>query len=135
MARYGSDDVTVNFDNSGGTPVDMSQYVQEINGVDIEAMLEEAHSFGDSWVEQAYTGLRRVGDITLGGFYDDTSTTGPDAIFNSPGGGPRTLQIVYGSTKSTSVETIIKSYRRTLSRGTLHKYEVVLTPTGAVTEA
>jgi len=27
MSRYGSDDLTIEFDNAGGTLVDMSQYV------------------------------------------------------------------------------------------------------------
>lgn len=139
MAKYGSNSVTINFDNSGGTPVNMSDYILTINGVDIEAILEESHSFGKSWREFLATGIRQVGEITLGGFYDDTASSGPDAIFNAvasgPSAGTRTLQVVYGGGKSTSVECVIKAYNRRPVRGELTKFEVVLAPSGQVTEA
>lgn len=139
MAKYGSNSVVVNYDNSGGTPVDMSQHTLDINGVEVEAILEETHSFGDSWFESLAVGLRRMADVVLGGLYDDAASTGPDVIYNAVVSGPtsttRTLQIVYGSTKSTSVETLNMKYGRKLARGALQKYEVVLRPTGAVTEA
>lgn len=140
MAKYGFDKLKIEFDNSGGvTLIDMSAYILNIDGVSIEAMLEESHAAGDAWVKQLWTGIRRLADIKLDGFYDDAATTGPDAIFNDVGaggttGGTRTLKITYGSTKTTQVETIIKSYRRDPNRNQLTKFEVVLTPTGAVTE-
>jgi len=139
VAKYGSNSVVINYDNAGGTPVDMSQHVLDINGVEVEAILEETHSFGDAWFESLATGLRRMADVVLGGLYDDVGTTGPDVIFNAVTTGPavatRTLQVVYGSTKSTTVETVNMKYGRKLARGALHKYEVTLRPTGAVTEA
>jgi len=135
MAKYTAANVVIEFDNSGGTLVDMSQYILELNGIDIESVLEESHTFGDSWVEQLNAGLKRLADVQLSGFYDDTASTGPDAIFNAVGNTTtRTLKITWGSTKTTSVETIIKNYRRIPSRGALTKFEVVLTPTGQVTE-
>lgn len=139
MAKYGSNSVTVNYDNSGGTPVDMSQHTLDINGVEIEAILEETHSFGDSWFESLAVGLRKMADVVLGGFYDDAASTGPDVVYNAVVSGPtsatRTLQIIYGASKSTSVETLNMKYGRKLARGVLHKYEVTLRPTGTVTEA
>lgn len=136
MAKYTADDIVIEFDNAGGSLVDMSNYVMECNGINLEAILEESHALGDAWVEQLFAGLKRVGDITLSGMYDDTATTGPDVIFNSIGNTTsRTLKITWGSTKTTSVETIIKSYNRIPARGTITKFEVVLVATGAVTEA
>lgn len=140
MAKYGSNSVVVAFDDAAGDAQTMTQYVQEINGIDVEAMLEESHTFGDAWFESLASGLRKVsGDITLGGLYDDTSTTGPDAIFNAPASGPsvttRTLTITFGGSKTFSVECFIKKYSRPLSRGKLHRYTVALQSTGAVTEA
>src|SRR4051812_17578183 len=114
MAKYGSPDIIVAFDNSGGTPVTMTQYVTEINGVKVEALLEESHSFGDSWFEALPVGIRKMGDIVLSGWYDDTVTTGPDAIFNAPvptvSTATRTLTITWGGTKTVSAETYIVSY-------------------------
>jgi hypothetical protein len=139
MANYNMSNLVVEFDNSAGALQNMTQQTLEINGIDIQAILEESQSFGDSWVEQLFTGLRRVAPITVRGFYDDTITTGNNAIYNDVGcvataGGTRTLKITWGGTKTTSVETIITSFKRLPARGEVTKYEVVLTPTGAVTE-
>lgn len=140
MAKYGGPDIKVEFDNAAGTLVDMSQYVLEMGDVNIEAVLEDSHTFGDSWAEVLFAKLRKVGDISLRGFYDDTATTGPDVVFNdvgnlgSSGAGSRTLKVTWGSTKTTSVESFIRSYRRTGKAGGLTRYEMVLALTGAVTE-
>lgn len=114
----------------------MTQYVQELGGVDIEAMLAESHSFGDAWVEAYWTGIRKMAEITVKGFYDDAASTGPDVIFNAVGNAnaTRTLKVTWGSTKTTSVETYIKNYRRLPKRDELTGYEAVLVPTGAPTE-
>ena len=114
MANYGQSSVVVAFDNSGGTPVTMTTYVQEINGISVEALLEQSDSFGDSWVEMLPVGVRKVsGDITLGGFYDDTATTGPDAIFNAPAAtaatASRTLTITFGGSKTFAVSASSRS--------------------------
>lgn len=139
MAKYGSNALVIEYDNSAGTTTDITQYVQELNGFDIEAMLEESHTFGDAWVEQLFTGVRKVGDITLKGIFDDAAAA--NTVFNDPGntltaaGASRTLRVTWGGTKTSAVETIVKNYRRLPSRGALTKYELVLAPTGAVTEA
>ena len=139
MAKYGPNSLTVNYDNSSGTPVDMTQYVLTINDVQVEAIMEESHSFGDSWFESLATGIRRVNPVEMSGFYDDTATTGPDAIWNAVASGPsvtlRTLQVVWGASKSISVETLIAMYGRQATRNVLTKYSVRLQPSGAATEA
>ena len=140
MANYGQSSVIVAYDNSGGTPVTMTPYVQTINGVDVESLMEQSDSFGDSWQEFLPVGVRKVsGDIVLEGLYDDTATTGPDAIFNAPAATvattQRTLTITFGGSKTFAVETYIKKYSRMLVRGKLHRYSVTLQPTSTVTEA
>lgn len=138
MAKYSSKDLKIEFDNAGGTLVDMSQYIRTFNGVNIAAVTQESHSFGDAWVEHLATGLRRGDEVELSGYYDDTATTGPDAIFNDVANGPsattRTLKVTWGGTKTTSVETLIASYRRGAQVGQLHEFTVRLLPTGPVTE-
>ena len=139
MAKYTGANVVIKVDVSeGGALQDMSQYITEFNGVSIEAVLEESHTFGDSWVEQTFAGIKKLSDITFGGFYDDTASTGPDAVFGVgswTAGASRTVEITYGSTKKSTFEAVIKSYTRTPSRGALTKFQVVMSPTGAVTEA
>lgn len=133
MAVYGFHNLKIEVDNSGGSPVDLSQYITSIGTIDKEAVSEESHTAGDSWVEHLFVGLSRMADVTLGGFYDDTASTGPDAVLNAIGA-TRTLTVTYGSTKTTSVEALIANYRRSPARGELTKFEAVLRPTGAVTE-
>lgn len=138
MAKYTAANIVVNFDNASGDPIDMTQYITEINGVGIEVGIEEASTFGSSWSKSLAAGLRKSGDITIGGFYDDTVSVGQHAIFNAvPVGSAttRTLAITWGSTKITSMEVFIKSYTRTPSRGGISKFQVVLLPTGTISEA
>lgn len=134
MAKYGSNAVTVKIDNSSGTLTDITAYVTSINGFDIEAITQETTVFGDTWQENAYVGVKKVNSIQIKGFYDDTATTGPDAILNSLGD-TRTFQLTYGNSKSSSVEAIIAKYVRTPTVSKLTEFECDLTPTGAVTEA
>ena len=136
MAKYGSDDVVVEYDDVGGSLVDMSQYVDTMNGIKFNAEMQEGHAFGDSWVEELFTGMKRGEDIVLEGFYDDTATSGPDVVFGMAAlGSTRTLEITYGSTKTTTVETVNKSYERSSQRGQLSRFKVTLSPTGAPSEA
>lgn len=129
MAKYGSDDLEITV---AGTSI--KNYVDTLNGVDIEAMLQESHAFGDSWVEQLFSGVKRASPLVVAGFYDDTATTGPDALLNAIG---TTVAIVitWGGTKTSSFSAIIKMYKRMPNRGESTRYEATLEPTGAVTEA
>jgi len=135
MAKYGFTAGKVEFDNSGGTLVDLSQYVTGDVQIEIEAPLEDITPVGataESWVP---IGLKRGGTVTLSGVYDDTATTGPDAILNAVGNTTtRTLKITWGGTKTTSIETIIQKYTRKASKGKMTAFEAVLQTTGAVTE-
>ena len=136
MANYGSDDVAVEINVSvgGALSTGFKQYVREINGFDIKAITQPSHAFGDSWVEHLFTGIKSAEDIVLRGFYDDTASTGPNIILIGIGD-QRTFELTYGSTKKSTVEVIIISYKRLLKLDELNLYESVLRPTGAVTEA
>lgn len=141
LAYYGSNALGIVVDSTAGTTVDVTQSILEFNGLDIEAMMEESHTFGDSWVENLFAGLRKVNEVTLKGFYADTAATGFDVIFNDPGNtktassASRTLVVTWGGTKTSTVEFFIKNYRRLPSRGTLTKAEAVLVFSGTLTEA
>ena len=136
MARYGYPDLKIEFDNAAASLTDMSAYIMDTPpSFDREAILEEITAAGDNDEAHAPVGLSKVAPITMGGAYDDTAATGPDVIFNAIGNTTtRTLTVTWGSTKTSSVECIIQNYRRIPSRGGLTKFEVVLQPTGAVTE-
>lgn len=140
MAKYGSNSLVIEFDASeGGSLTDMSQYILSVNGVEVEALMEESHSFGDSWFESLATGLRKMNDVVLEGFFDDTASTGPNVVFNrvqdSPADASSSLKFTWGGTKTTTVEAWVVKYTRIASRGALTRFSVTLRPTGAVTEA
>jgi hypothetical protein len=104
--------------------------------VKIAAILEESHPFGTTWFEALAVGIKRMEDLTLGGFYDDTATSGPDAKYGGAAIGTTVAVVItYGSTKTTSFNGIIADYERRLVRNQLHRYTVTLRPTGTVTEA
>ena len=140
MANSGPADIKIEYDNSGGSLVDLSQYILSINDVSVESVIEEKHSFGDSWEESLAIGVGKVGDIEIGGLYDDTATVGPDALFagrvpETSATSSRTLKITWRTGKTTSVETFLISYTRSADRNGLTKFKAKLRPTGAVTEA
>lgn len=129
MAKYGSDDLSI---TAGGT--EMKNYIDTINGFEIEALTQEGTAFGDAWVEHLYTGIQEAKPLTLEGFYDDTATTGPDAKFNTLGTSVAFV-ITWGGSKTSSFTAIIKNYVRSPVRKELTRFSVTLLPTAAVTEA
>jgi len=136
MATYTSANISIMYDNSAGTPIEMKGFITEFNGIPINAMIEETHTFGDQWVERTYAGVKDIGEVSFKGFFDDV-TNGPDAVFNRVGNSTNgTLTITWGGSKTTSFETTIKSYNRIPGRGQLTKFEVVIVLlSGTVTEA
>lgn len=135
MTKFGSPDLVISIDDSGGTPRDLSQHITEFGGIDIEALIEESHAFGDSFVEQLFSGVKRLADISVRGFYDDVAVSGPDVVFRGGEGDTRTVSVTWGGSNITAGEAIIKNYRRNAVRGESQKYEAVLSPTGTWTEA
>ena len=137
MAKFGTPTVTISFDDSGGTPRAVTDYITEMNGIEIEAMTEPTHAFGDSWEEHTPTGLSKVGAVTLKGFHDDTATTGPHVVFRaldtSPAAATRTLAIAFGGTNGTAtVECRCVQYKVGAKVGNLQTFEVKLQPTGSL---
>lgn len=129
-ARYGFDDWNITI---GGDSI--KAYVSEMNGMSIEAVLEEVTAGGDTTDAWAAVGLTRKQPFTLSGPYNDAAG-GPDAKFaGSAIGSTVAVVITWGGSKTTTVSAIVQSYTRTAARGTLTKYEATLQPTGTVTEA
>lgn len=135
MAKYGSDDITIELDNSGGTLTDITAYVTSIGGVEIEALTEETTPFGVTNPTHAGVGMSEMAELDIEGFYDDAASPAPDALIGGGLGATRTLKVTWGGSKSTSVEVIIKKYVRTATVRELHKFTATLLPTGAITEA
>ena len=140
MALSAPSGIVIEYDNAALALVNITQYVQSITEFNTESIVEETHTFGDTFEEQTPIGLARLSDITIEGLYDDTVTVGPDALFanrtpESPDADTRTLKITWRSGKTSSVETRLKAYNRMADRNALTRYSVTLVPYGIVTEA
>jgi hypothetical protein len=135
--KYGSPSVTVTLDDSGGTPRVITGHVLTMGGAKITANMMPSHTFGDAWEEHTPTGLQKGEDMTLEGFWDTTATTGPHAVFgtldSSPQGTTRTLVIVFGDSKTVTMEVRQVDYEVLAVVGELTKFRALLRPTGAVT--
>lgn len=133
MARAGWSDTGIAFDDSGGTPRTMTAYILLINGIDINAVLEDNTPMGAEWEAQVYAGHKSMADIVLEGLYDDTASVGPKVVFDAVGD-TRTFTITYRSGKTTSVETIITKYGEPKKTKATTRFKVTLRPTGTPTE-
>ena len=131
MATYGSNSLTLSV---GGTA--MAGHLRDVGQLQIEATLAESMTFGDTWMENVYVGIRRAEPIEVSGHYDDTASSGPDAKFGGSALGT-TVQIIitWGGSKTSTFNAIITRYVRTPNLGGITEYSATLTPTGSVTEA
>ena len=137
MAKFGSSSVTVTFDDSAAAPQVVTQYITEMNGIEIEAVTDPTHAFGDAWEEHTGTGMSKVAPVQLKGFYDDTATSGPHVVFRAvdtaPAAATRTLAVAFGGTNGTAtVECRCVKYKITGKVGKLTEFEATLQPTGSL---
>lgn len=133
MAKTGYDLVWLKLSRSSATTTfdDLSQYITEFSGIELSAETEESHAMGDGWAENLYTGLRRVGPITIGGFYDDIGTSGPNALMGNATdiGAEKCIKAYFGTTNVIVKQKVIeKRYNRRPVRGELTKYEAEFLP-------
>lgn len=140
MANYGPADLQIEYDNAAGSLVDITAHVLTVNDFDVEEITEEVRPFGASWDVHKGVGVGRMPVVEIGGVYDDTAATSPDALFanrvpEGPSATTRSLKFTWGGSKTSNVETILVGYRRSVDKSGLTKWSARLQPTGAVTEA
>lgn len=134
MAQYNSSAIKIEIDVSvGGALQDITANVTEISGIKVTGGTVDSTPFGVSFPQVLATGMSTYADITVKGFYDDTATTGVNALFIPRG--VRSFQITYGGTKTTACEVLITDYERGIKVGSVTTFSATLKPTGTVTEA
>ena len=136
--KYGSQSITVTYDDApGGTGQAVTNHILTMSGVKITSAMQLSHAFGDSAEESTPSGMTKVEPITLTGFWDTTATSGPHVVFQTPDDGPqdatRTLVIVFGDSKTFTVETRLVSYEVLGKNGALTEFSAVIQPTAAHT--
>lgn len=69
-------------DNSAGSPINMTAYVDTLESVGKEYMPLDVTTFADA-AERVIAGIEAGMPISVNGPFDDTATTGPDAVFGT----------------------------------------------------
>lgn len=134
--KYGAQSVTVTYDDGpGGTGRVVTSHVLTMGGVELTSGMEETTAMGASNKSHAPVGLLWMEDLELEGHWDTTATTGPHAVFIAPDDGPqdntRTLVVVFGDSKTMTVETRLVSYSVMATVGQLQRFKALIRPTGA----
>ena len=101
----------------------------------MEALTEESHTLGDSWVENLYTGIRKS-EINQEGFYDDAANSVHEQLQS---GLTLSRVLCYGLEGTATGAQFIGyagalqiSYEKVLTRGALHKARADYRPAGRV---
>lgn len=134
--KQGSAQVTVTYDDASGTPRAITNFVMNLGGAEIDVEQQSSEAFGDAWKEFSPTGMRSVPAIPVGGLFDTTATTGPHVVMApqdadaDPNGSTRTLVIVFGDSKTFTVETRLNKYMVQAKNGALTEYTATVQPTG-----
>jgi len=119
-------------DAPGGTGRVITPYVTSLSGVKLEAITEESTPFGSAWETHHPTGVSKAAPITFQGFFDDTAAVGPHVVFIAPDDGPadatRTLVVVFGNSKTATMEGYLQSYEVIGKAGGLTEYTAVYQP-------
>ena len=138
VGKQGSKEVVITYDDSpAGTARVITGFVMELGGAKIVVETVESDAFGDAWREHTRTGMRNCPDIPVGGFFDTTTVTGPHVTLRpgdsdaDPSAGTRTLVLVFGDSKTFTVETLLVEYEVLGQNGALTKFAALIRPTGA----
>lgn len=139
MAKFSSADAILEIDVADGGALSSgfsAAHVTEIGDINFtKGDVIESTGYGAS----AFSGLQgvitKMDPITFGGFYDDTASTGPDAILNIARvthAATRSFSLTLGTGEVITGEAWITEYKVTSSVGQYHKYSATITPTGTI---
>lgn len=139
MSKYSSVDVKFEIDASdGGSLTDITAYLTAIGDLEVSRETVDATPFGATAKAYLTSILVDYPSFTIEGFYDDTASTGPDAILDIGKvvhTATRSYKLTIGGTKTVSGECWITNYKRTFEVGSHTKFTATLQPTGTPTEA
>lgn len=125
---------TVNVDDSGGTPRNITPYVKEIDGLEKLYDMKDATALADT-SEKRVMGIQLGLTLTVRGDYNDAATVGPHVVFTGILGGAttRTVTVVLDGVKQYQFEALCTRYAVSVRNKELLGYEATLVSDGAVT--
>jgi hypothetical protein len=136
--KHGSNEIIIEFekaDSIGSADTNVTPYVTKFGPLDKIRDGVVSTPFGVSAPEYLAGVLTDYGEFTIEGFYDDTATTGPDAVFGSTNVVPRHWKITWGNGKYTAGHCLITKYTRGSDVGGYQTYVASCRTTHATTEA
>ena len=100
MAKYPvAGNSYIEVDDSGGTPRNLSAYIEEIGPLGEEASFLDVTGLNDT-AQRVISGVGSGQELVLRGAFDDTATTGPDAVLSGIVG--KTGTVSYGPAGNSS---------------------------------
>ncbi len=100
MAKYPvAGNSYIEIDDAGGTPRNLSPYVDEIEPLGQEISFLDVTGLNDA-AQRVIAGPQLGQEFTLRGVFDDTATTGPDAVLSGIVG--KIATVSYGPAGSSS---------------------------------
>mgnify|MGYP001113105230 CR=1 FL=1 len=135
MSMYSSKDIKIEVMEKGGTtPTDISKYITEPTMLHAEADTEEIHGFGEEWVRHGAVGTKRVPELTLKGWYEDTVDTGVVAIRDNEGSEVEIHETIGETGTTYKVTAIVKKFQPLPALNEFLKFECTLMPTSGIEE-
>ncbi|HXO85230.1 MAG TPA: hypothetical protein VN803_06870 [Gemmatimonadales bacterium] len=135
MAKYGGKDFALSF-----AAQVMTAHILSINGFDVEAVTIDGKPFGTAYPKPIPTGDVNYSDIEVSGLYDDTATTGPDAVFRGnmptgPASAASALVLTWGGAKTSTGTAFCVKYTRKVTKNQITEFTATLRISGQMTEA
>ena len=128
--KHGSSEIVIKFDDYSGTPQTVTCGVLTLGAIKTNANMQAATTFCDTVEKQLATGMMKIDDVKLTGFFDDTATTGTHAVFSKINTGPqdatRTLEVNFGNNNKFTAEGYVKDYAVIANQGNLTSFEATL---------
>ena len=141
MAKHGSNDVSFEIDTADAGALSTNfgtTYLTKIGDYVVNREAVEATPFGVVDEQYLIGVIKKREPLVIEGWYDDTASTGPDAILNIgrvTHAVTRSTVLTFATGKTVTGEVWIEKYTRTMAIGEYHGFSATLRYTGTITEA
>jgi hypothetical protein len=145
MAKYSSPNLTfeIMITDGGAMTTGFSQYITKFGEINITRPLIESTPFAAAIAQYLVSVFKKYEPFTIEGFYDDTASTGPNAVLNIgqyTNSTTRGFSLTIGGSKTITANGTtgglwIVSYKRTFNVGEYHGYSCELQASGTIVEA
>jgi len=139
--KHGSNEVAFEIDSADGGALTTGfgiTYLTKIGDSVVNREAVESTPFGVVDEQYIIGVIKKREPLVIEGFYDDTATSGPDAVLNIgkvTHAATRSTVLTFATGKTITGEVWIEKYTRTVEVGAYHGFSASLRYTGTITEA